>query len=70
MLSGCDKLSNARAILDDLLTIGPAVFERFKAGKDGTLWYYRELARIFAQRGAPISAALTATVDDIARHAG
>lgn len=31
MVSGCDKLSNARAILDDLVAIGPAVFERFTA---------------------------------------
>lgn len=33
LVSGCDKLSNARAILDDLLAIGPAVFDRFTAKK-------------------------------------
>lgn len=70
LVSGCDKLSNARAILDDLLAIGPAVFERFTAKQAGTLWYYRELARIFTERQAPMAVALSATVDDIARHAG
>ncbi|MFZ5486159.1 MAG: HD domain-containing protein [Pseudomonadota bacterium] len=70
VVSGCDKLSNARAILDDLLMIGPAVFDRFSAGKDGTVWYYRELARIFSERGTPVAPALTATVDEIVRQLG
>lgn len=28
---------------------GPAVFERFRGGQDGTLWYYRALALAFVQ---------------------
>lgn len=35
-----DKLDNARAILADHRRIGDTVFERFEAGKDGTLAYY------------------------------
>jgi (p)ppGpp synthase/HD superfamily hydrolase len=35
-----DKLDNARAILADHRRIGDAVFERFEAGKGGTLAYY------------------------------
>ena len=50
LVSACDKLHNARAILLDLRTIGPSVFERFKAGKDGTLWYYSKLSDIFVTR--------------------
>lgn len=69
LVSGCDKLYNARAILDDLTTIGPAVFERFSAGQTGTLWYYRELAAIFEQRQIPVAAALTRTVNEITRLA-
>ena len=69
LVSGCDKLSNARAILDDLVGIGPAVFERFTAKKDGTLWYYDALARIFAERKMPMSLALTETVSKINRLA-
>jgi len=69
LVSGCDKLSNARAILDDLVTIGPAVFERFTAKKEGTLWYYESLARIFAERKQSMSLALTETVTKIKRLA-
>ena len=65
LVSGCDKLSNARAILDDLVTIGPAVFDRFNATKEQTLWYYTELAKIFATRRSPVAAALSATVEEI-----
>lgn len=42
-----DKLHNALAISRDLKAQGPAVFERFRGDRDGTLWYYRSLARLF-----------------------
>lgn len=62
LVSGSDKLHNARAIVEDLLRIGPAVFDRFSATKYQTVWYYESLASIFAQRGTPIAQALTDTV--------
>jgi (p)ppGpp synthase/HD superfamily hydrolase len=65
MVSGCDKLSNARAILEDMVTIGPTVFDRFTAKKDGTLWYYTELAKIFTDAEAPMSKQLALTVAQI-----
>jgi (p)ppGpp synthase/HD superfamily hydrolase len=40
LVSGCDKLSNAQAILADLHKIGWSVFDRFTAKRDGTIWYY------------------------------
>ena len=43
-----DKLHNARAILTDLREQGASVFERFTAGRDGTLWYYRAVADALA----------------------
>jgi len=52
LVSACDKLDNARAILADLRLLGPALFERFTGRRDGTLWYYDELAGIFADKGA------------------
>ena len=70
MVSGSDKLSNARAILDDLVTIGPAVFERFTGKKDGTLWYYAELSKIFTAANAPMANELSATVLKIQEIAG
>ncbi|MDB6060967.1 MAG: phosphohydrolase [Verrucomicrobiaceae bacterium] len=67
LVSGCDKLANAQAILNDLLEIGPRVFDRFTAKQTGTMWYYRQLATIFLQRGAPMSARLDKTVSAIER---
>ena len=50
LVSACDKLHNARAIVSDLRTLGPAVFDRFTGGREGTLWYYRTLAAVFDRR--------------------
>jgi len=49
LVSAADKLHNARAILRDLRIHGDTVWQRFKGGKDGTLWYYRELITAFRQ---------------------
>jgi (p)ppGpp synthase/HD superfamily hydrolase len=51
-VSLADKLHNARTILTDYRRLGDAVWERFKGRKDGTLWYYRELVRIYRERSA------------------
>ncbi|MBK8793630.1 MAG: HD domain-containing protein [Holophaga sp.] len=42
-----DKLHNASAIARDLRDHGPSVFQRFRGDREGTLWYYRSMARIF-----------------------
>jgi len=42
-----DKLHNARSIVLDLDDHGEEVWERFTGGKEGSLWYYNELAAIF-----------------------
>lgn len=62
LVSGSDKLHNARAIVEDLLRIGPAVFDRFTAPKGQTLWYYETLADIFTERGTPMAKSLADTV--------
>ena len=53
LVSCCDKLHNARAIVADLRVIGGALFERFTAGKVGTLWYYGALAEAFERAPVP-----------------
>ena len=35
----------------------------FKAGQDGTVWYYQNLAKIFKDRNAPMASALQSVVD-------
>lgn len=64
LVSACDKLHNAGAIVQDLENpdVGTAVFERFKGGADGTLQYYESLAQIFAERGVKIAPVLDAVV--------
>ena len=51
LVSMADKLHNARAILEDYRVMGDALWPRFTAGKDGTLWYYRALLDAYAARG-------------------
>jgi (p)ppGpp synthase/HD superfamily hydrolase len=70
LVSACDKLSNARAILDDLVALGPTVFDRFTAKREGTLWYYSELDKVFTARQSPVAGALSSTVAEIKRQAG
>lgn len=63
LVSGCDKLHNARAIVGDLEgAAGASVFDRFTAGREGTLAYYAALAELFTRRGAPMAAAFEAVV--------
>jgi GTP pyrophosphokinase len=68
LVSACDKLHNARAIVTDLMA-GHAVFERFKAGREGTLWYYNALRQVIAERLGeqhPLSLQLGAAVSQMA----
>src|SRR3546814_20259006 len=55
----CEKLHNARAIVQDLENpaVGQAVFERFNGGRDGTLAYYHSLAHVFATRDVAVAGA-------------
>ncbi|MBK8067106.1 MAG: HD domain-containing protein [Rhodanobacteraceae bacterium] len=72
LVSGCDKLHNARAILGDLQdpAVDVAVFERFTAKRDGTLRYYQSLTEILTERQAPMARAFDATVARIHEKAG
>ncbi|WP_298826539.1 HD domain-containing protein [uncultured Piscinibacter sp.] len=64
LVSASDKLHNARSILADLRVQGPSLWTRFRAGKEGSLWYYRALVRAFVSHGR------TAIVDELDRTVG
>ncbi len=72
LVSACDKLHNARAIVQDLEDpdVGTRVFERFTGGRDGTLGYYQSLAEIFSARGVRVAKVLDATVEWMHELAG
>ena len=55
LVSLADKLHNASAIMRDLRAVGVTVFERFNAGRSGTLWYYRRLVKEFDARRADLT---------------
>jgi (p)ppGpp synthase/HD superfamily hydrolase len=49
LVSAADKIHNARTILTDHHQIGDEVFNRFKASKEDTLWYYSALIPAFRE---------------------
>lgn len=72
LVSGCDKLHNARAIVQDLEdpAVGTSVFERFTGGRSGSLGYYESLATIFAARRTRTWQVFDAEVESMHRLAG
>jgi len=51
LVSTSDKLHNCRAIVHNLREEGESVWDRFKTGKEGALWYYRSLVTAFCEHG-------------------
>jgi len=47
LVSLADKVHNARAIYRDLKREGSGIWSKFNGGKSGTLWYYKQLQKIF-----------------------
>jgi len=71
LVSAADKLHNARTILSDYQRMGESVWELFKGGREGTLWYYRTLANEFRQLGPlPLARELDLVVTELERAAG
>ena len=48
LVSAADKLHNARSLVEDFRRHGDALWPRFTAGKQGTLWYYRSVTDALA----------------------
>ncbi len=51
-VSLADKVYNARATLRDIRQNGETGWKKFNGGKDGTLWYYRQLIQAFEFHGS------------------
>ena len=64
LVSCADKLHNAQSLLEDYRQLGEALWDRFNATREETLWYYGELTRIFQERGPQsLARRLVRTVD-------
>lgn len=73
LLSACDKLHNARGLLEDLRKardeagrgetpeerslLVRGVWDRFRGRREGTLWYYTEIAKVY--QGSRVSQVVT-----------
>jgi (p)ppGpp synthase/HD superfamily hydrolase len=49
-ISAADKLHNARSVLAERHVIGDIVWDRFNAGRDEQLWYYRAVVEVLRTR--------------------
>ncbi len=50
LISVADKVHNLRSILEDYRRIGDRLWERFTGKRDGTLWYYGELLKVYQEK--------------------
>ena len=71
LVSCCDKLHNAAGLVRDVEDHGVGTFDRFRGGREGTLWYYHEVSMALADGWhAPVLDALHARVQDLHALAG
>ena len=69
LVSLADKVHNAASIVRDLQQLGDALWERFSASKEQSIWYYRSLAEIFeAKMPGYLSGELRRLVGEMARN--
>lgn len=68
LVSAADKLHNIRSILKDYRIQGDLLWDLFKGGKQGTLWYYRSLVTAFHEADStPIVIELDRLVTELER---
>jgi len=66
LVVAADKLHNSRSTLADLRSSGPIVWDMFRGGREGSLWYYR--SAVDALRGGVpdrLVRQLAAVVDEL-----
>ncbi|MBE9124780.1 MULTISPECIES: HD domain-containing protein [unclassified Coleofasciculus] len=51
-VSLADKLHNVRSIVADWERVGESVWQKFKGGKEETLWFYRSFLEIYQPQGS------------------
>jgi (p)ppGpp synthase/HD superfamily hydrolase len=51
-VSLADKLHNARSLLTEWRQKGDTIWAQFSKGKEGTLWFYRNLVQVYRETGS------------------
>lgn len=70
MVSLADKLHNCRATVADLRHLGLATFDRFNAGADDIVWFYRAFCEAAREHGdSPLVRELDLVVSELERLA-
>jgi hypothetical protein len=73
-LKAADALANLGAILRDLKhpDVGAAVWDRFKVGRDDSLWFYGEIVRAVEEgiAGEPLAAGLRGMFERVVARSG
>ena len=64
LVSAADKLHNLLTTIDDLESVGAALWLRFNSTPEQQVWYYRSLAEVYRARlGGRLAGAVTAAVE-------
>jgi (p)ppGpp synthase/HD superfamily hydrolase len=69
LVAAADKLHNVRTLLADHHEVGSKLWERFRGGKNGTLWYYRTAAATLTRAPGPLLRALGRAVAELEARA-
>lgn len=51
LVSAADKLDNVRSLIDAYRHMGETVWQHFRGGREGTLWYFRGVVEVEKQAG-------------------
>jgi (p)ppGpp synthase/HD superfamily hydrolase len=71
LVSAADKLHNARSLVRDFDDVGDALWERFTADRDQTLWYYKSVCTALGTDWEhPLLDELERTVAELCARAG
>lgn len=71
LISAADKLHNARSLVRDYRLVGDALWGRFSASREQTLWYYKSVVEALATGWQhPLLSELEQSVDELWRIAG
>ncbi len=69
LVVAADKLHNARSVAADFRRLGDEVWNRFRGGREGTLWYYRTVTDTLRAAGSsPLVDELDLVVTDLERQ--
>ncbi len=71
LVSAADKLYNVRSIVQDYRELGEALWSRFSGGRDGSLWYYRQVSDVLSgSLNNPLTAELARAVAELEQLVG